>query len=81
VWHVSCKNCGTFDIVGAWHPATTYVPHPDDPADPEKGQHVITDRTAVRHSHDDDCQPNEEGHYPLAFTFMGAIGTPPPGGN
>lgn len=81
MWHVSCKNCGTFDIVGPWHPATTYSPDPSDPGNQDKGQHVITDRAAVRHSHDDDCQPGEEGHYPLAFTFMGAIGTPAPGGN
>jgi hypothetical protein len=62
VWHVACQGCGTFDIAGPGHPAVTY--------DDGKQQHVLTDRTALRHAHDDDCQPNEEGHYPLAFTFV-----------
>ena len=62
MWHVACKNCGTFDIAGPGHPAVTY--------DSEKDQHVLTDRTALRHEHADTCQPNEEGSYPLAFTFI-----------
>jgi hypothetical protein len=73
--HVHCQNCGTFDIVGPGHPATTYVPDPADPGNPEAGQHLITDRTALRHSHGDDCEPHPEtGHYPLHFTFIGAVG-------
>jgi len=69
VWHVSCRNCGTFDIVGPGHPATTY--------DPESDRHVITDRTALRHSHEDDCEPHPEtGERPLHFTFMAPIGAP-----
>jgi hypothetical protein len=66
VIHILCQNCGTFDIVGPGHPAATY--------DEEKQQHVLTDRTALKHAHADDCQPNEEGHYPLAFTFMAGVG-------
>ena len=76
--HVSCHNCHTYDIVGPFHPATVYVPHPDDPANPEAGQHVITDRAALRHAHADDCQPGEDGHYPLHFEFMAAVGATPP---
>jgi hypothetical protein len=64
--HVACKNCGTFDIAGPGHPAVTF--------DEEKQQHVLTDRTALRHAHDDDCQPHPEtGNYPLAFTFIGPL--------
>jgi hypothetical protein len=67
--HVHCQNCGTFDIVGPGHPATTY--------DPASGQHVLTDRTALKHSHADDCEPHPEtGHYPLHFTFMAATVSP-----
>jgi len=62
---VACKNCGSFDIAGPGHPAVEY--------DSEAGQHVLTDRTALRHSHDDDCQPGDDGNYPLAFTFIGTI--------
>lgn len=62
--HVACQNCGTFDIVGPGHPAVTYSA--------EAQQHVLTDRTALKHAHADDCQPNAEGNYPLAFTFMAA---------
>lgn len=75
--HVSCKGqgCNAYDVVGPWHPATTYAPDPADPLNPEKGVHVITDRTAFRHEHADDCQPHPEtGHYPLAFEFMAAVG-------
>jgi hypothetical protein len=73
--HILCQNCGTFDIVGPGHPATTYVPHPDDPHNPEAGQHVLTDRTALKHAHAEDCEPHPEtGHYPLAFTFMAGVG-------
>jgi len=49
--------------------------------DPETGQFKLTDREALRHSHDEDCEPHPEtGHYPLAFTFMAAIGAPAAGG-
>lgn len=70
--HVRCRNCGTYDIVGPGHPATTY--------DPENGQHVITDRAALKHAsadaHADGCEPHPEtGHYPLHFEFM--AGTAP----
>jgi hypothetical protein len=65
--HVQCRNCGTFDIAGPGHPAVTY--------DEEAGQHVLTDRTALRHNHAGDCEPHPEtGHYPLHFTFMAGIG-------
>lgn len=64
--HVACANCGTFDIVGPGHPAAVY--------DEEKGQHVLTDRTALRHAHDENCQPNDEGNYPLHFTFLAGVG-------
>jgi len=68
VIHVSCKGCGSYDIVGPGHPATTYVPHPDYP---KAGQHVLTDRSALRHAHAGDCAPDPEtGHYPLHFDFM-----------
>jgi hypothetical protein len=66
VWHVSCKSCNAYDIVGAGHPATTY--------NPETDQHVITDRSAFRHAHADDCQPGEDGNYPLHFDFMAGVG-------
>jgi len=66
--HVICQNCGTFDIVGPGHPAVEY--------DAEAGQHVLTDRTALKHSHAEDCEPHPEtGHYPLAFTFLAAVST------
>lgn len=65
--HISCKNCGTYDIVGPGHPATAY--------DPEADRHVLTDRSALRHAHADDCEPHPEtGHYPLHFEFMAATG-------
>jgi hypothetical protein len=61
--HVSCRNCNAYDVVGPGHPATTF--------DPATQQHVITDRSALRHSHADDCEPHPEtGHYPLTFEFM-----------
>jgi hypothetical protein len=67
VIHVTCQNCHAFDIAGPGHPAVTY--------DAEAQQHVLTDRTALRHAHADDCEPDAEtGHYPLHFTFFGAIG-------
>jgi len=35
------------------------------------------DRTALKHSHADDCEPHPEtGHYPLHFTFMAATVSP-----
>ena len=65
--HVSCKNCTAYDIVGPGHPAVTQHP--------ETGQHVLTDRSALRHNHADDCQPHPEtGHYPLHFEFMAGVG-------
>ena len=64
--HVSCANCHTFDIAGPGHPAVTF--------DEEKQQHVLTDRSALRHSHAEDCQPGEDGNYPLHFTFFAAVG-------
>ena len=65
--HVSCRNCGTFDIVGPGHPAVTF--------DQDKQQHVLADRTALKHAHDENCQPHPEtGHYPLHFTFMAGVG-------
>ena len=63
--HISCRSCGAFDIAGPGHPAVTQ--------DPVTGQHVLTDRTALRHAHAGDCQPGEDGNYPLAFTFMAAL--------
>lgn len=69
--HVSCKNCSAYDIVGPGHPATTYVAETD--------QHVLTDRSAIRHSHADDCQPGADGNYPLHFEFMAGVGVTPAG--
>lgn len=67
--HVACKNCGTFDIAGPGHPAVRF--------NPDTQQHEVFDRTALRHSHADDCQPHPEtGHYPLTFTFMFATASP-----
>jgi hypothetical protein len=66
VIHVSCRNCGTFDIVGPGHPAVEF--------DEEKQQHLLVSRTALKHSHADDCEPHPEtGHYPLHFTFMAGM--------
>ena len=64
--HIACQNCPAFDIVGPGHPAVTF--------DEEKQQHVLTDRTALKHSHADDCQPDANGNYPLAFTFLAPVG-------
>jgi hypothetical protein len=64
--HVACQNCGTFDIVGPGHPAVT--------PDPQTGQHLLTDRTALRHNHAGDCRPGADGNYPLALTFMAPVG-------
>ena len=64
--HVSCKNCGAFDVVGPGHPAVTY--------DAERQQHVLTDRSALRLSHGEDCQPGDDGNHPLHFMFMAAVG-------
>lgn len=78
--HAQCQNCGTFDIAGPGHPAVTCA-HDDATAcaDAEAGQHVLTDRTALRHAHAEDCEPHPEtGHYPLAFTFF--AGLSPSGG-
>lgn len=68
--HIACQGCHAFDIVGPGHPATVYVPHPDAPDDPARGQHVLTDRTKLKHSHADGCMPGDDGNYPLHFTFM-----------
>lgn len=81
--HVRCKNCGTYEIVGPGHPATTHVPDPADPGNPEAGQHLITDRSALKHAsaggHEDGCEPHPEtGHWPLHFEFMAAVGANPP---
>jgi hypothetical protein len=79
--HVSCKgqNCNAYDVVGPWHPATTHVPDPADPLNPEAGLHVLTDRSALRHNHADDCEPHPEtGHYPLHFEFMAGSDASPP---
>jgi hypothetical protein len=82
VIHISCRTCGTFDIAGPGHPAVQCVHPPDvqcNAAGP--GQHALTDRAALRHSHADDCEPDAEtGHYPLAFTFFGAVGATASGG-
>lgn len=75
--HVHCRGCGAFDIAGPGHPAVTCA-HEDGTAcgDAGPGQHVLTDRAALRHSHADGCEPHPEtGRYPLAFTFM--AGTAP----
>ena len=63
--HVACK-CGAFDIVGPGHPAVG--------RHPETGQHLLTDRAKLKHAHADGCQPNEDGNYPLTFTFMAPVG-------
>jgi hypothetical protein len=65
--HVQCKNCGTFDVAGPGHPAVQY--------NSQAGQHVLFDRTALRHDHADGCEPGDDGNYPLHFTFM--AGTAP----
>jgi hypothetical protein len=39
---------------------------------------VLTDRSALRHNHAEDCQPGDDGNYPLAFEFMAAVGATPP---
>lgn len=73
--HVHCSNCGTFDIAGPGHPAVTCA-HDGviACADAGTGQHVLTDRSALRHEHADGCEPHPEtGHYPLTFTFMAGI--------
>ena len=64
--HIACQNCPAFDIVGPGHPAVTF--------DEKKQLHVLTDRTALKHSHADDCQPDANGNYPLAFTFLAPVG-------
>ena len=64
--HVSCKNCAAFDIAGPGHPAVEF--------DAVAGQHVLTDRTKLRHNHADDCQPGDDGNYPLHFTLIGGVG-------
>lgn len=71
--HAQCQNCGTFDIIGLGHPAGE--------TDPVTGQFTWTDRTALRHSHDEDCQPDAEtGHYLLHLTFIAGIGPVTAGG-
>lgn len=75
--HVSCRSCHAYDIVGPGHPAVT-CGHDEGTActDAGSGTHVLTDRSALRHSHADDCEPHPEtGHYPLHFEFM--AGTAP----
>jgi hypothetical protein len=74
--HVSCANCGTFDIAGPGHPAVECA-HPPDVGCSAAGlgQHVLTTRDAFRHNHADDCEPHPEtGHYPLTFTLMARVG-------
>jgi hypothetical protein len=67
VIHVACQNCGAWDIVGPGHPAVR--------PNPETQQHELFDRNAVRHTHAEDCQPDEDGNYPLHFTFMAGTAT------
>jgi hypothetical protein len=62
VIHVACQNCGAWDIVGPGHPAVRL--------NPETQQHELFDRTALQQRHDENCQPDEDGNYPLHFTFM-----------
>jgi hypothetical protein len=77
--HVSCRNCGTYDIVGPGHPGAVCNHPPDVECTAEEAQHVLTDRTALRHNHAADCQPDPEtGHYPLHFDFMAGTGASPP---
>lgn len=64
--HAACQACGTFDIVGPGHPAVTF--------DEEKQQHVLTDRTKLRHAHANDCQPDADGNYLLHLTFIAPVG-------
>jgi hypothetical protein len=64
--HAQCRNCGTFDLLGPGHPAGE--------TDPVTGQFTWTDRSALRHSHADDCQPGDDGNYPLDITLFGATG-------
>jgi hypothetical protein len=59
-WLVTCKQCGAYDLVGKGHPATR--PRPN-------GTVELFDRSAIRHDHADDCEPNEDGNYPLDFSF------------
>ena len=61
VWLITCNNCGTYDIVGPGHPATEHL---------GDGVHGYGDRTALRHSHAEGCEPNEEGNYSLDHSFM-----------
>ena len=65
VWLVTCKQCGTYDLVGVGHPAVR--PRKD-------GTYEFFDRDALRHNHADDCKPNKDGNRPLDFSF----GTVPP---
>jgi hypothetical protein len=64
--HAQCQNCGTFDIIGPGHPAGE--------TDPVTGLFTWTDRAALRHSHADDCQPGDDGNYPLHITLLGGVG-------
>ena len=64
VIHVACQNCGAWDIVGPGHPAVRF--------NSAAGTHELFDRTALKHAHDEDCQPDADGNYPLHFTFMAA---------
>lgn len=68
--HISCRSCGTYDIVGPGHPAAECNHSPDVGCDDETAQHVLTDRAKLRHAHADDCQPGDDGNYPLHFDFM-----------
>lgn len=70
--HVACQ-CGTFDIVGPGHPAVECGHPPDVGCRDEAAAHVLTDRAKLKHAHRDDCQPGDNGHYPLTFTFMAGI--------
>jgi hypothetical protein len=73
--HVQCQNCQAFDIAGPGHPAVECAHPAGTGCDAEGAQHVLVSREKLRHSHADGCQPDEDGNYPLAFTFM--AGTAP----
>jgi len=75
--HVQCRNpgCLAFDVVGPGHPAVECAHPAETDCGAEEAQHVLVSREKLRHSHADDCQPGEDGNYPLAFTFM--AGTTP----
>jgi hypothetical protein len=62
VWLVTCKGCGSYDIVAPGHPAMR---------DRGDGTHELHDRGALRHNHAEGCEPHPEtGHHPVDFSFM-----------